>query len=443
MKNIGVLFLVEHIDRELDAVTCITEKLQSKFGIASDVRNYYQDFSYVLRRYNPNVVVFPFFYGADHIFPTTYVERWPNVCFVNMAWEQILAKLDVPMIVPRDEIAKNKINHLCWTNQHHDFLRDYGVPTDHLYLTGNPVMKFYENPYKNYFDTRDQLAQKYGLDSKRKWVLFPENYAAAFYSDRQLQHLVSRENADLEYLREARAYCDRSLKLFFAWTKDLDGENDPVLILRPRPAITLDQMVDFMRRTIGTPGKNLRIIKAGTAREWILAADHVISSYSTTLIEAALAGKMIHMFEPEPLVEGLESEWHRFVPSLTERDNYFNAVRQTEIVKTGAAVAEWARARVFPVGDPLDAIAEVISRLHRAVAPRAGASIPDHHRMQAGQILVERISKFSQRRPVLRRFTRGYRFGPYRIADIFGADDIAARVWRWRAALKSETPVTL
>jgi hypothetical protein len=128
---------------------------------------------------------------------------------------------------------------------------------------------------------------------------------------------------------------------------------------------------------------------------------------------------------------------------LTERDNYFNAVRQTEIVKTGAAVAEWARARVFPVGDPLDAIAEVISRLHRAVAPRAGASIPDHHRMQAGQILVERISKFSQRRPVLRRFTRGYRFGPYRIADIFGADDIAARVWRWRAALKSETPVTL
>jgi hypothetical protein len=72
------------------------------------------------------------------------------------------------------------------------------------------------------------------------------------------------------------------------------------------------------------------------------------------------------MFEPEPFVEGLKSEWHRFVPSLTERDNYLDAVRQTEIVKTGAAVAEWACARVFPVGDPLDAIAEVISRLHGA-----------------------------------------------------------------------------
>jgi surface carbohydrate biosynthesis protein len=443
MKNIDVLFLVEHIDRELDAVTCITEKLQSKFGIVSDVRNYYQDFSYALRRYNPNVVVFPFFYGADHIFPTAYVERWPNACFVNMAWEQILAKLDVPMMVPRDEVAKNKINHLCWTNQHHDLLRDHGVATDHLHLTGNPVMKFYENPYKNYFDTRDRLAHRYGLDSKRKWVLFPENYAAAFYSDSQLQHLTSNENADLEYLTEARAYCDRSLKLFFAWTKDLDRENDPILILRPRPAITLDQMVDFMRRTIGTPGKNLRIIKAGTAREWILAADHVISSYSTTLIEAALAGKMIHMFEPEPLVEGLESEWHRFVPSLTECDTYLSAVRQTKIVKTGAAVAEWARARVFPVGDPLDAIAQVISCLHRAVAPKAGLSIPDHHRLRAGQILVERIRKFSQRRPVLRRFTRGYGVTPYRVADVFGADDIAARVWRWQAALKSDTLVTL
>jgi surface carbohydrate biosynthesis protein len=440
MKNIDVLFLIEHVDRELDAVTCVMEKLKSKFGIASDVRNYYYDLYYALGRYNPKVVVFPFFYGADHIFPITYVERWPNACFINMAWEQILVKLDIRMIAPRDEIAKNKINHLCWTRQHRDFLADHGAATDHLHLTGNPVMKFYEHPYKNYFDTRERLAQKYGLDPKRKWVLFPENYAPAFYSDHHLQVLATQQNADLEYLRAARTCCDRSLKQFFAWAKDLDGENDPILILRPRPATTLDQMVDFMRRTIGTPGKNLQIIKAETAREWILAADHVISSFSTTLIEAALAGKMIHMFAPEPLVEALESEWHRFAPSLTDRDSYLNAVRQTEIVKTGAAVAEWAHARLFPVGDPLDAIAEVISRLHGAAAPKAGSSIPDHQRLRAGQILVERIRKFIQRRPALHRLTGGY---SGRATDIFGADDIAARVWRWQKVLKPATPLTL
>ena len=59
-------------------------------------------------------------------------------------------------------------------------------------------------------------------------------------------------------------------------------------------------MLNFMHRTVQNPNANLKIIKTETAREWILAADHVMSSHSTTLIEAALAGKPIHRFSPEP-----------------------------------------------------------------------------------------------------------------------------------------------
>ena len=320
MRNIDVLFLVEHVDRELDAVACIIEKLQSNFGISSDARNYYYDMSYAVGRYDPKIVVMPFFYGADHIYPITYTERWPNAKFLNLGWEQILIKVDVAMKVPRDETARTRVHHICWTLQHRDFLQQNGVVTKHLHLTGNPVMKFYDHPYKNYFKSREWLARRHGLDPARKWVLFPENYIFAFLSDQNLRDLASQQNADPKFLAQAREYCDRSLKQFFSWTKDLDRENDPIVILRPRPATTRDQMVEFMHRATGTPAKNLRIIKAESAREWILAADHVISSFSTTLIEAALAGKMIHMFSPEPLPEALHGDWHGFVPRLSERD---------------------------------------------------------------------------------------------------------------------------
>ena len=348
MRNVDVLFLVEHVDRELDAVACIIEKLQSNFGISSDARNYYYDMSYAVGRYDPKIVVMPFFYGADHIYPITYTERWPNAKFLNLGWEQILIKVDVPMKVPRDEAARKRVHHICWTLQHRDFLQQNGVVAEHLHLTGNPVMQFYDHIYKTYFKSREWLARRHELDPARKWVLFPENYIFAFLSDQHLRDLASQQNADLEFLLQAREHCDRSLKQFFSWTEVIDRGNDPIVILRPRPATTREQMVDFMHRATGTPAKNLRIIKAESAREWILAADHVISSFSTTLIEAALAGKMIHMFSPEPLPEALQGEWHGFVPRLSDREAFLNAIRQENIVKTGSDLAQWARARLLP-----------------------------------------------------------------------------------------------
>jgi len=41
MQDIDVLFLVEHVDRQLDIVTCLMQKLESGFGITSEARNYY------------------------------------------------------------------------------------------------------------------------------------------------------------------------------------------------------------------------------------------------------------------------------------------------------------------------------------------------------------------------------------------------------------------
>jgi len=440
MRNIDVLFLVEHIDRELDVVTCVMQKLQSQFGIMAEARNFYLDMAHTLRRYNPKIVVFPFFYGADHLQPIAYLSQWPGAYFVNMAWEQILAKLDLRMKAPRDDAAKTKVHHLCWSYQHKNFLADHGVSPTHLELVGNPALKFYDSPYRSYFDSRDHLARTHRIDPARKWILFPENYLFAFLSNQSLRELAEQQNADPEFLEQARLYCDRSLKKFFAWASELNGEQDPLLIVRPRPATTLDQMRTFMLQSNGPSNENLRIIKAQTAREWILASDHVISSYSTTLIEAALAGKPIHRFSPEPFPTALESEWHSLVPLLKDRESFLGAMRQTPIGPTGQPLADWARTRFFPVGDPFNAIAEAIARYYTAAAPHNSRSVPDHGRLWPRRIAIEHVRKRIQRLPVLVRHNNGYSFtAPKRAADIFGADDVAKRLSRWRQALNPST----
>ena len=417
MQDINVLFLVEHVDRELDVVTCLMQKLESGFGITSQARNYYYDFQQNLALFNPSVVVFPFFYGADHLYPIQYSARWPHAHLVNLGWEQILNKLDVGMKTPRDDTARSRVCHICWTPKHRDFLANNGVEPDHLLLTGNPVMKLYDDPYRSYFKSREQLAKLYELDGTKKWVLFPESYQFAFFSDELLKLLVVQQNADAEFLSQAKGYCERSLKQLFMWANELSG-NDTLFILRPRPSTTRDEMVNFMHRTVQNPSANLKIIKTETAREWILAADHVMSSHSTTLIEAALAGKPVHRFSPEAYPEAVALEWHGLVPLLCDRKGFLDAVQREVTEPTGIPLAEWARAQFLFAGDPLDAIADWIARLHSGGHHAQSPSASQQQGIRDGR------DSWDGEGDTLEN-------------DIFDGEDVASRLSRWQSVLKA------
>jgi hypothetical protein len=161
-----------------------------------------------------------------------------------------------------------------------------------------------------------------------------------------------------------------------------------------------------------------------------------MSSHSTTLIEAALAGKPIHRFAPEHPPVGLEGEWHSLVPVLTDRESLLGAFRKASDDRTGQPLSDWARRRFFPAGDPFNAIAEAIMRLYASRSPHARRSVPDHRRLWCGRIAIEHARKRMQRSPVLLGRTKvrnATMLG--RTADIFGADDVAKRLLRWRRVL--------
>jgi surface carbohydrate biosynthesis protein len=423
-RKIDVIFLVEHIARELDVVTCVVAKLAAQFGIEAEVKSYYHEFKRNLETYDPMIVVFPFFYGADQSYAYGYLSGWPEAIFLNLAWEQILMKIDVPMKTPRDRAARERVHHICWTKKYHEFLSSHGVPLDHLPVTGNPAFKLYDLPYRDYFEIRSELAMRHKLDPDRKWVLFPESYQYAFVNDKQLRSLVEYQNADLGLFSDARDYSKRSLRRLLIWMNELRATMDPIFILRPRPSTPYQQVVNLVHQTIGAPPPNMAVIKSESVREWILAADHVVSSHSTTLIEAALAGKPIHMFSPEAIPEALAAEWHGLVSLLKDKDTFLQTFRQFPIGPNGARLAAWARTQ-FVGHDPLEAIAAEIARLRHDAGslPQPIPSPPpppDHRGASPARIAINLARKLLPRS----RF------------DVFGSHDVVRRVSRWKQVLQ-------
>src|SRR4029077_15650094 len=124
---------------------------------------------------------------------------------------------DLGMKSPRDDTARQRVLHVCWSQKHRDFMSRNGTRGDHLLLTGNPAMKLYDPPYRNYFESRTELGRRHNIDPKQKWVLFPESYQHLFFTKKHMQLLVEQQNADAGLLEEARGYCERCLNALFDW----------------------------------------------------------------------------------------------------------------------------------------------------------------------------------------------------------------------------------
>jgi surface carbohydrate biosynthesis protein len=439
MRRVDVLFLIEHVDRELDAVTCIAETLRREKGLRVEIRNFYSDMLYCLRKYDPAVVAMPFFYFLDHHPMKDYVAAWPNARFFNMAWEQILYKMNKSVKVPKDDFSKNSVTHVCWTREYLEFLKTLNVPRENLILTGNPVMKFYDKPYRDYFASRTMLAKRYALNPADKWVLFPENYRWAFLSDGQIKSFI-RQDADPLFLEAARNYCIRSLTKFFQWTAHLAETRNTTIILRPRPATARKDIIEFMNNVAPEAAQIVKVIKDESARDWILAADHVISSYSTTLIEASLARKPINVFSPEPFPEALEDDWYQYVPMIGTESELHSALTERFCAPSWQVLSEWARTKLQPAGDPLEAVAKAIYGVHSTSknANRGATRYSDHERIWRGLWPIERARKIMQQSALYheRLHARDNRYS-FTIMkhekDVFDAVDVAQRMSRWRA----------
>lgn len=413
-KTIDVLWFVEHVARELD-VACAAKSLGAcKYSLDIEIRSYYADAVESMLRLEPRVVVHPFFYFSIGALATEdFVKTWPNATHFNLAWEQIHYRANWKVKAPSDEFAKKKVVHHAWGEFYKSYLMSHGVPEDNIFVNGQPAYQLYKPPYRNYFKSRSILTKRYGLDPDKRWIFIPENYRWAFIGNKV--QFFTKLGGDEKEIFELKDFCTRSLETVLRWCNQAGKEEGLCIIFRPRPAVNSNVIHHFFSERVGNRSQNLHFIKEESVRDWILASDLVISSYSTSLIEAAIAGKPAYMLEPFPFPDSIHCDWYAYANKIFNEEDFITLCTNPSPSNSNQALRIWAEKEMLSRGDPIDNLVRNLVGI-----------LQDQSR--SGKVL-----KASE--PFKVKKNKKYFNEETHENDVFGEEDIRRRVEKWNKTL--------
>ncbi len=407
LKEVKVLWLVEHIARELDVACAVRDLVQTRHGVNITIRNIYQHANEVMSEFLPQIVVLPFFYRVSDLAIKDYVEAWPNAIFFNLACEEIHYKAQLVMKAPGDRFTRKRVIHHAWGDFFKDYLIKGGVPSEHICVNGNPVYQLYKSPYSEYFKKKSQLASDYRLDMSKRWVFIPENYKWAFFSDKKLKSFAER-GGNLDEHIAMRDFCRDSLRHLMQWCNDLGKGEEVEIIFRPRPATNSQHMEAFFRENVGVPPVMLHFTKADSVREWIMASDVVISSISTSLIEAAICGKPVYIVESIKIPDPLYCDWYDLVPRIRDSEEFEQACMRP-VNDNHGRLQSWAQREMLSRGDPIQGLADIIGLLLNGTGkPETG--LGNNLRYTPYRLMLQSLSM-----NVIRRSKRLFRYTGFAI----------------------------
>jgi len=377
MRDVDVVWLVEHVARELDVACAVRYLAEQRYGLTVEILPLTRNAKEVCAEYRPRVVAIPYAYNATSAGVGNFLSHWREPVYVNLSWEQLFYEAHLAAKAPSDAWAQNHVIHHAWGDFYKTYLIAHNVPEENIFVNGQPAYMLYSEPYCRYFPTRADMAARFQLDRERRWIFFPENYGWGFKSQQDLAMRVKDGQFDRETLRTMSSFCQDSLKEVLQWVKEAASNGSVEFVLRPRPATRRRDFVMFVQQAIGPLPERLHIIKDGTVREWIMASDVVLSSFSTSLIEAAVAGKPAYMVEPIPIPDPLGAAWYAHVIRLKTRQAFLSSCLDKPDPLASRPLQTWARAELLGRGDPILNLVDFLHSLCLPGARRPPIPMPD------------------------------------------------------------------
>lgn len=361
--NNDVVWLVEHVAREMDVACAVKVLLEHKHGVSVSIRNIYDRVDETLRFKEPKLVVWPFFYTRNALAVDDYLKAWPNAINFNLSWEELFYKSLLKAKAPSDDFARNSVIHHAWGDFFKEYLIANNVDKKNIFINGQPAYQLYRHPYSRYYNSREWLAQKYDISVNNRWIFFPENYRWAFGGKIDL---FAKLGGDKSEMLEMQSFCRDSLQTVLDWCNTVAKKEGISVVFRTRPATNSRLIQGFFNENVGEKSPRLHFIKEESVREWILASDIVFSSFSTSLIESAVAGKPTFMAEPIDIPDSLYSNWYRHLFRVRTLDDFFSICldNNDETLKnSSSSLKSWAESNLLANGDPIVNLAEFISQL--------------------------------------------------------------------------------
>jgi hypothetical protein len=357
-----ILYLIEHVARELDIACAIQHLVRERCGMPVEVTSIHFDLHRAISRFRPRVVVTPYFYSAHDANLRYLIRGFPQARFVNLAFEQMLSRGNLSYKRPNEPVVRRHVLHLASGPFFRDFLCEHGVAPRHVRMVGSLPLALYHLPYRRIAEhRREALARQHRLDPHKPWIFFPENYSAAFLSDEQIESRI-RQGFPQHDAYHYRQFARRSMQTVIPWCWRAARLGTAEWILRPRPSTSEATFVSTCREYAGTePPANIHFIKAGTVREWNLACQMVVTSYSTSALEAAVAGKPVNLLVPEPFPDYMHVPWHDQAPQIATEDALLELARDASNAPPAAALEAWTKTNLLGYGDPIQLAAEIVA----------------------------------------------------------------------------------
>ncbi len=363
MKPVDVLYFIEHVAREFDIACAVKHLVQQEHQRSVEIAGIAAGRSAALATFQPKVVAIPYCMSVSDLGLEEIVRAWPHAKYINLSFEQVLGRTQRDFKTPRDTFAREVVLHHAWGEFFAEFLETSAVPRRQIVVNGNPAYTLLQPPYRNYYgNPRDELARRYGLDPAKRWVFVPENYGWAFFSDRMVRSRIQR-GFNPRHAYQYRDFARASLRAVAQWWRDAASLDAIEIIVRPRPAIQRELFIETITAMAGALPKRLHIIKDGTVREWLFASDVVFSSFSTTLLEAAVVQKPLYMMTPQPFPDFIYSEWYDLAENVESADAFMDVITRPELDANWQSLHAWVQNEMMSNGDALANLAGILAAM--------------------------------------------------------------------------------
>jgi surface carbohydrate biosynthesis protein len=383
----------EHTHRELLPSLLTLRALEAR-GIPWQLRHVRK----LERQPGREVLLMPFYYDPSDVDRYLFRTGVAGKVLLNMLYEQMHFACARNYLLPDGPLAHAHMTHCAWGPRFVELLVAHGVAPERIRITGHPRFDVYAHP--ELLLSRETMAEKYGLDAGKPWILVPYNFNLAYIRDDLRASLIARGYAltqpFIDGVRDARDAFTAMVRTLAAAVPGAE------LILRVHPA---GYEAASLYAGDAKRFENLHVIAQYDIANWIRQSALTIVWNSTSAMECMVAGTPVIGYEPEPFGERFDYDVNRILPTYRNVDEVVDLARRAPDVTLRYDWALFERWYAHRDGRNTERLADVVAELagdYDAHAAPAGFEPPLRGRVRAAL----------ERTPVAERLVRSKRHIP-------------------------------
>ena len=323
MIKVDVLIVVEHVSRELESA-CLLKLEFMKRGYKTVIVGIYPNKEQLALQYSADIIIVPWIYtGTKYVY--SFLKYSPNVLLVNLHQEQYGVAEDKSLI-PYGEAQK--VCHISWGKVFTQQLIDAGCDKDCILTVGSIRLDLFKHPFSLLFDKRKELAEEFGMDSDKKWVLIIGD-SSHLVEDYLFKGLKEGEY-DPRPMFKIGTECRTSMLNYI--DQYLENNSDTVFIYRPHPSYAnKDISRDDIKYLCTKYPKNFYALFKYALNTWVISSDICISYISTSIIECYFARTPYYLFRTSELDQRFDIPFlHNYQYKIKNYKSFDNYLRNKE-----------------------------------------------------------------------------------------------------------------